>query len=68
MLGTCRAALKHFESLGCVVEDAAPDHAFEPVWQAFIKIRQWQSGGGFRAFYADPAKRALLIFISGMGY
>jgi len=43
-----------------VVEEAVPEHPFEPVWQAFIKIRQWQSGGGFRIFYNDPAKRALL--------
>lgn len=60
VLDTCRAALKSFESLGCVVEEAVPDHPFEPVWQAFIKIRQWQSGGGFRVHYNDPAKRALL--------
>ncbi|MBA2587538.1 MAG: amidase [Alphaproteobacteria bacterium] len=60
VLDTCRAALKTFESLGCVVEEAVPEHPFEPVWQAFIKIRQWQSGGGFRVYYNDPAKRALL--------
>ena len=60
VLDTCRTALKTFESLGCVVEEAVPEHPFEPVWQSFMKIRQWQSGGGFRIFYNDPAKRTLL--------
>jgi amidase len=60
VLELCHSALKTFESLGCVVEQAVPDMAPGPVWQAFIKIRQWQSGGNLRGYYADPAKRALL--------
>jgi amidase len=60
VLDVCRAALKTFESLGCVVEQAVPDHPMEPVWQAFMRLRQWQSGGGLRGYYADPAKRALM--------
>ena len=60
MLDVCRAALQSFESLGCTVDIAAPDAPPEPVWQAFIKLRQWQQGGSLRAYYADPAKRALL--------
>ena len=60
VLQTCRAALKTFEALGCVVEDATPDQPPEPMWQAFVKLRQWQQGGGLLSFYKDPAKRALL--------
>jgi amidase len=60
VLDTCRAALKIFEDLGCTVEEALPEHPFEPVWQAFQKIRQWQSGGGFRILYNDARLRALL--------
>ncbi|HEY2835050.1 MAG TPA: amidase [Rhizomicrobium sp.] len=60
VLDTSRAALKTFESLGCVVEEAVPDQPPEPAWQAFIKLRQWQQGGGLLAFYKDPIKRALL--------
>ncbi len=60
VLDTCRAALKTFESLGCAVEEAMPDQPPEPAWQAFIKLRQWQQGGGLLAFYKDPAKRAQL--------
>jgi len=60
VLEVCRAALKTFESLGCVVEPAVPDHSLEPVWQAFMRLRQWQSGGGLKAYYENPAQRALL--------
>ncbi len=60
VLDVCRAALKTFESLGCTVEPALPDMAMEPVWQAFIRLRQWQQGASLAGYYADPAKRALL--------
>ena len=60
VLDVCRTALKTFESLGCVVEEAVPDQPPEPAWQAFIKLRQWQQGAGLLAYYKDPAKRALL--------
>jgi amidase len=60
VLDVCRTALKAFESLGCHVEEAVPDSSPEPVWQAFMRLRQWQSGGSLRGYYDDPAKRALL--------
>jgi amidase len=60
VLDVCHAALKTFESLGCVVETAVPDAPPEPAWQAFIRLRQWQQGAGLAGYYADPAKRALL--------
>ena len=60
VLEVCRAALKTFESLGCVVEQAVPDAPPEPAWQAFVRLRQWQQGGALTGYYADPAKRALL--------
>src|SRR5471030_2171272 len=44
VLETCRAALKTFEALGCVVEDAFPDYPLEKVWRAFIRLRGWQQG------------------------
>ena len=37
-----------------------PDYPFEPVWQAFIKIRQWQQRRRALDLYNDPARRALL--------
>jgi len=60
VLDVCRGALKTFESLGCVVEDAMPDAPPDAAWQAFMRLRQWQQGGAIAAYYADPAKRALL--------
>lgn len=60
VLDVCRRALKTFEALGCVVEEAKPDYPVEAVWQAFIRLRGWQQGGNLLALYNDPAKRALL--------
>ncbi|HEX4271041.1 MAG TPA: amidase [Rhizomicrobium sp.] len=60
VLDLCKTALTSFETLGMTVDTALPDAAPEPAWQAFIKLRQWQQGAGFQAYYADPAKRALL--------
>ena len=57
VLAVCKAALKTFETLGCSVEDVLPDIALPPVWQALLKLRAWQSGGGLLEFYNDPAKR-----------
>ena len=58
VLDTCRAALKTFETLGCMVEEAWPDYPLAAVWEALLTLRAWQSGGDLRALYADPAKRA----------
>ena len=60
VLEVCREALKTFETLGCTVETVTPKGSVEDTWQAFIKIRQFQQGPNFRAYYNDPAKRALL--------
>jgi amidase len=60
VLDLCRTALKTFETLGCRVDIAVPDASPETAWQAFVKLRQWQQGGGLRHYYADPIKRSLL--------
>ena len=60
VLEVCRSALKVFETLGCTVEEARPDTAPEPVWEATIRLRGWQQGAPLVAYYEDPAKRALL--------
>ena len=60
VLEVCRNALKTFESLGCIVEEAQPDYSIEAVWQAWRRLRAWQSGGELLALYNDPAKRALM--------
>jgi amidase len=60
VLDACKAALKAFESIGCVLEEAQPDYPLDSVWRALLRIRGWQQGGGLLAFYNDSAKRALL--------
>ncbi|QUD89197.1 amidase [Phenylobacterium montanum] len=60
VLETCRVALKTFESLGCVVEEAVPDYPIDKVWRAWLVFRAWQEGSGLLAHYNDPAHRALL--------
>ena len=60
VLDVCKSALKTFESMGCIVEEAQPDYSLDSVWQAWLKLRAWQSGASLLAYYNDPAKRALL--------
>ena len=60
LLDTCHSALKTFEALGCVVEDALPDYPLEKVWAAFMRLRGWQQGGAVLEHYNDPVRRALL--------
>jgi len=60
VLELCRSALRVFETLGCVVEEAVPDYSVDKIWQAWQKLRAWQSGGNLLAYYRDPAKRALM--------
>jgi amidase len=59
-LDVCRAALKTFEEIGCIVEEARPDFSIEAVWTAYRALRAWYAAGPLMAYYRDPAKRALL--------
>jgi amidase len=60
VLDLCKSAMKTFETIGCVVEEAQPDYPLDAVWRAVVQIRGWQQGASLLAFYNDPAKRALL--------
>ena len=60
VLDVCKSALKTFETIGCVVEEAQPDYSIDAVWRAWLKLRAWQNGGTLLPYYNDPAKRALL--------
>ncbi|MFT3815528.1 MAG: amidase [Acidovorax sp.] len=60
VLDTCRAALAHFESLGCTVEDATPMFDLESLWRAWIDLRSFSVAGANAALYENPAQRALL--------
>jgi amidase len=60
VLEVCGAATHTLESLGCIVEEAAPDFDLDALWQAAIRLRGWQQGASIQAYYDDPVKRALL--------
>jgi amidase len=60
VLETCRAALRVFEDLGCIVDEAVPDYPIDAVWRAWLVLRGWQAGSGLLPYWEDPAKRALM--------
>jgi amidase len=60
VLDVCEAALKTFEQIGCIVEEARPDFSIEAAWPAYQSLRAWYAAGPLMAYYRDPAKRALL--------
>lgn len=60
VLDVCKGALKTFEAMGCIVEEAQPDYPIEAMWRAWLTLRAWQSGSALLPYYNDPAKRALL--------
>ncbi len=60
MLDTCRAALGHFKTIGCAVEEVTPAFDFEQMWRAWIDLRSFMVAGANAALYRDPARRALL--------
>jgi amidase len=60
VLDVCRAALKVFEDIGCIVEEVRPDFSVEAMWNAYQALRAWYAAGPLMAWYREPAKRALL--------
>jgi amidase len=51
VLELCGAALKVFEDMGCVVEEANPDYPPERLWETWLKLRHWLAGGNLSQFY-----------------
>jgi len=60
VLSTCRAALKAFESMGCVVAEDYPKFDYDALWQATIQIRSWQTAASLLPHYKNPERRKLL--------
>jgi amidase len=58
ILELCQAALRQMEEMGAIVEPIAPPFPAEQMWQAWVTLRAMMNANGFRALYADPAKRA----------
>jgi amidase len=60
VLDVCTRALRVFETMGCIVEEAQPDYPIDAVWRAWLTLRAWQSGASLLAYYNDPKKRVLM--------
>ena len=39
VLDVCRKSLRHFEALGCIVEDVTPRFDLDSLWQAWVTLR-----------------------------
>ncbi len=60
ILEICRAALAGLETLGCIVEEAAPDFAPERLWQTWLTLRGFLVLGKYQPYYSNPAFRAMM--------
>jgi amidase len=60
VLDVCRTALKSFEAIGCIVEEARPDFSTDELWTAYLALRAWYAAGSLMTWYRDPLRRALL--------
>ena len=60
MLDICRRALKTFEALGCIVEEALPDFPIDRSGGMAAAARLAERAARCSPYYNDPAKRALL--------
>ncbi|MEQ1755021.1 MAG: amidase [Micropepsaceae bacterium] len=60
VLELCREALKTFESLGCIVEEAMPEYPIDSVWRSFLTLRAWMAGTPLLDLYKDPKRREFL--------
>jgi len=58
VLDVCRYGLKHFEAIGCTVEEVTPDFDMARLWEAWLVLRGTLVAGAAGPLYADEAKRA----------
>jgi amidase len=60
VLDLCREALKTFEAVGCVVEEALPDFSPERLWETWLTLRGFLVTGVLKPLYDVPEWRALM--------
>jgi amidase len=60
VLDLCEKALRVFSDIGCVIEPVRVYHPLEQVWNSWITLRGWLTGGPLAGRFSDPAKRALM--------
>lgn len=56
----CRDALKTFEAIGCVVDEARLDFDPARMWQTWLTWRRFLVSGSLAVHYRDPERRPLL--------
>ncbi|MDE3175897.1 MAG: amidase [Pseudomonadota bacterium] len=59
VLALARSAMRVFEDLGAVVEEARPDFSVADLWRAFKTLRHWHNSA-LLPFYDDPEQRRSL--------
>ena len=60
VLDLCEQALQSFVDIGCDVEQPSIDHPMEQLWDDWIILRAWLTGGALAGRFSDPDKRALM--------
>jgi amidase len=60
VLSLCEKALSVFADIGFVVETVRIDQPPEQLWNSWITLRAWLTGGSLAGRFSDPAKRALM--------
>ncbi len=53
----CEDALRQMADLGLEVEEAAPPHPAEAIWDAWVGLRNYEKACALAPFYDDPVKR-----------
>jgi amidase len=60
VIDLCLRALQSFVAIGCEVEPVSIAYPLDALWQDWVTLRAWLTGGPLAARYADPRRRALM--------
>jgi len=60
VLELCQSALKDFQTIGCIVENASMNFPPERLWDCWKVLRHWSVSGALAKFWNHPAERDLL--------
>lgn len=60
LLDQSTKSLTYFEAMGCVVEQVIPQFDMHQLWQAWLVLRAFVTGGKLMSLYQNPEQRAQL--------
>lgn len=60
VMEVCRQSLRHFETLGCTVEEVQPNFAPERLWRTWLTMRGFLLAGIAGPLYMNEKTRAML--------